>query len=93
MDTKEDWTAHPGSVERRCLPGNLITEYWAEVKQALVEGHHLSEARAHRGIVEYRVRLGLHDAGDMIYHRDPRDIAETIASTVQHGGFKEPDEQ
>ncbi len=57
----------------------------------LQKQHQLTPKQARQGIEEYRARLDLHRASDMVYHENPSRVAETIAGAVRQGGFREPD--
>lgn len=70
------------------LPIELTVGFWEEVMQILMQEYHLPSDRAQEGIVDYRVRLELHGVGEMVYHRNARDVAQTIARAIQQGGFK-----
>jgi hypothetical protein len=71
------------------LPPNLIREFWDTVKRELLHRHELTEAKAASAISSYRAALDRHQAGEMVYHRDPEDVAETIAAGAE-SGFPDP---
>ena len=73
------------------LPQQLITEYWEEVEQLLCHRHGLTPGAARSGIEELQKRLRRHQVGEVIYNRNPSDVAESIAWTIRHGGFPEPE--
>jgi len=62
------------------LPSHLIVEFWETVKNELVRRLELSESDATKAISSYQSALERHQAGDMVYHRDPESVAETIAA-------------
>jgi hypothetical protein len=70
------------------LPGHLIAEFWVRVEELLQKQHHLTAERARQGIVEYRALLDSKRVGDIIYHQEPEQVANTIAGAVQQGGFQ-----
>jgi hypothetical protein len=71
------------------LPPNLIREFWDTVKRELLQRHELADAKATSAIASYRAALDRHQAGDMVYHREPDDVAETIAAGAE-SGFPDP---
>jgi hypothetical protein len=73
------------------LPRHLIAQYWAEVQELLQQQHNLSEQQAREGIADYRERMEMHQAEDVIYNQHTYELAEIIAAAVRHGGFREPE--
>jgi hypothetical protein len=71
------------------LPKHLIEEFWATVKQELHEHYMLREPDAAMAISGYRAALEKHQVGDMVYHRDPESVAETVAGGWKQG-FRDP---
>jgi hypothetical protein len=67
------------------LPKHLIAEYWHDVKQELMESHHLSEADATTAVAHYRAGLEQIPVGEVIYNRDPDKRAKTIAAGWRSG--------
>jgi hypothetical protein len=61
------------------LPSHLVAEFWETVRNELVRRFELRETDAAKAISSYQSALERHQAGDMVYHRDPESVAETIA--------------
>ncbi len=59
------------------LPPHLIVEFWAKIYTELQAKYGLLAADAAAAIIDFRVDE--HRVGDMRYHRDAEDVAETIA--------------
>lgn len=72
------------------LPQHLIAEFWGTVKQTLLEQHKLIEPDAVKAISTYRSALDRHQVGDMVYHRDPESVADTIAHGWRNGFLDPP---
>jgi hypothetical protein len=70
------------------LPGHLVAEFWADVRELLQKQYGFSEEQARDGIADYRARLDARRVDDMVYHRDPPAIADTIAGALRQGGFQ-----
>jgi hypothetical protein len=66
------------------LPADLIVRFWQEVFDRLQTKHRLSPVDAATAIVRYRAAVD-QDVGDMLYHRDPGDVADTIATGWENG--------
>lgn len=66
------------------LPEKLIADFWVQVLLDLVSRHQITgenaaeAVRVYRAMIEYRV-------GDMIYHRDAEQVAETVADGWKSG--------
>jgi hypothetical protein len=71
------------------LPQHLIVEFWDTVKQELQKHHAMSEEAATQALASYQSALDRHQVGDMVYHRDPESVAETIAGGWTFG-FSDP---
>jgi len=71
------------------LPQHLIVEFWGTVKQDLQKRHAMSEEAAVQALASYQSALDRHQVGDMVYHRDPESVAETIAGGWT-SGFSDP---
>lgn len=70
------------------LPEHLKVDFWAKVLQFLRERHSVDEERARQGIAEYREYVEQPRVGDMVYHRDPDAVADTIAGILRQGGVR-----
>ena len=70
------------------LPQHLIVEFWDTVRQELKRCGVAEESIA-RAIAIYRAALDRHDAGEAVYHRNPEDVAQTIAAGWEYG-FPDP---
>lgn len=68
------------------LPEHLIAEFWSKVNAELKKKYEL-RAAASRAISSYRSIMDQHQVGDMVYHRDPESVAETIALGWKNGVF------
>lgn len=66
------------------LPGHLIAEFWATVREELINRFRLG-SNAEGAIASYRAALDRHGVGELIYHRDPESVAETIAAGWEMG--------
>lgn len=77
-------------LEIAMFPEQLIVDYWMKVANFLVKNHRLKRDKAEKGITDYLAVAEKHGFTDLIYHRDARDVAETIAGAVRNGGFREP---
>lgn len=71
------------------LPPHLVAEFWATVENELSKRHDLSQVNAAKAISSYRAALDRHRVDEMVYHRDPEAIAETIAAGWECG-FPDP---
>ncbi len=71
------------------LPSHLIEEFWDTVKHELLKRHRLSETNADEAIARYKAALDRHQIGDLIYHRFPESVAETVAGGWERG-FPDP---
>jgi hypothetical protein len=71
------------------LPSHLVAEFWESVARELRRKHHLSEIDAASALAKYRSALERHQADEVIYHREPESVAETVASGWQHA-FPDP---
>ncbi len=71
------------------LPSHLIVEFWDAVNQELRNRHQLSEVEVTKAVFVYRSALERHRIGDLVYHRDPESVAETIARG-RESGFPDP---
>jgi hypothetical protein len=72
------------------LPGHLIAQFWHDIQEMLENQYRVSEQEALGGIAEYRTWLDSHQVGDIIYHMNPSEIAEAIASGVRYAREKKP---
>ena len=68
------------------LPPDLIVQFWEEVYGELQTAHQLSGPDAVTAIMRFRAAAD-HDVGDMIYHRNPGDVADTIAAGWRNGAW------
>ncbi len=66
------------------LPSHLVAEFWDTVRNELVLRFELRETDAAKAISGYQSALERHQAGDMVYHRDPESVAETISQGWKH---------
>ncbi|HET6575399.1 MAG TPA: hypothetical protein VFG68_17480 [Fimbriiglobus sp.] len=71
------------------LPAHLIVEFWDTVCRELRTRHDLTEDDANTAIARYRAALDRHQVGDLIYHRDPESVTETVAGGWR-SGFPDP---
>jgi hypothetical protein len=69
------------------LPGHLKAEFWQDVERRLEADHRIDGAVARRGIADYLALAEEHGFSDLIYHRDPEDVANTIAGSLAQGGL------
>jgi hypothetical protein len=69
------------------LPRHLIVEFWAQIFTELQTVHGLTAADAATAIVRFRADSD-HLVGDMRYHRNWSDVAETIAIGWRSGYLK-----
>ena len=70
------------------LPQYLIVDFWFKVQRHLEKDW--GKEIAKRGISEYIALAEKHDFADMVYHREPEEIAQTIAGGLSQQGFKDP---
>jgi hypothetical protein len=79
-----------GSVtkESNMLPEPLKVAFWAKVLAILQLQYSLSAERARAAIADYQEIVGPR-VGEMVYHRDPDEVAEVIAAAVEQGGFRQ----
>ena len=64
------------------LPGYLVAEFWDSVQQHLkTMKPNLPDERIQAGITMYRDTLASRDVTELIYHRDPEDIATTLSDS------------
>ncbi len=70
------------------LPQHLIVDFWLKVQSRLEKKWDKEKAR--KGISEYIALAEKHDFADMVYHREPEEIAQTIAGGLAQQGFKDP---
>ena len=70
------------------LPGHLIAEFWDKVNAELRK-RKLKETAASRAISSYCSIMDQHQVGDIVYHRDPESVAETIARGWKNGVFRD----
>ncbi len=74
------------------LPEHLIVEFWETVRIQLGMRFELSTESAAKAIALYREAMERHRVGDIVYHRDPEAVAETIAlGWSEHKGFPDPE--
>jgi hypothetical protein len=66
------------------LPVDLIVGFWEQVYAHLQSAHRLTGADAVTAITQFRAAAD-GAVGDMLYHRDPGDVAETIATGWENG--------
>jgi hypothetical protein len=71
------------------LPPHLIEEFWDTIMQELRKRHRLSETDAKSAISKFKSALERHQIGDLVYHRDPESVAQTIAGGWERG-FPDP---
>lgn len=69
------------------LPPPLVEQYWNEVREFLHEQHQLSREQSQQAATDYRHEVEP-KAGDMLYHRDAKDVANTIAIGVRNGSLR-----
>ena len=67
------------------LPPDLIVRFWEDVYAALQSEHGLTPADAMTAIIRHRADEYL--VGDMQYHQDAEDVAETIAIGWHNGAL------
>ena len=60
------------------LPQHLIAEFWDAVRAALRSRFRFSEHEAASAVVGFRDELDRQHIGDLIYHREPEVVAETV---------------
>jgi hypothetical protein len=72
------------------LPQHLITDFWFQVENSLEKRHDVPEKMAREKIAEFIALSEKHDFSEMVYHRNPDEVAETIAGGLKRGGFEEP---
>ncbi len=70
------------------LPQHLIVGFWLKVQNRLEKDW--DKEKAQRGISEYIALAEKHDFVNMVYHREPEEIAQTIAGGLAQEGFKDP---
>jgi hypothetical protein len=70
------------------LPQNLIVDFWLKVQSRLEKDW--DKEKSQKGISEYLALAEKHDFADMVYHREPDEIALTIAGGLAQQGFKDP---
>jgi len=70
------------------LPQHLIVDFWLKVQSRLEKKWGKEKAR--KGISEYLALAEKHDFATMVYHREPDEIALTIAGGLAQKGFKDP---
>jgi hypothetical protein len=75
------------------LPQDLIVDFWLDVQNHLETDHRVGKGAGRKGISDYLALAEKHGFTDLIYHRDPWEVAETIAGAVTQGGFREPNRQ
>ena len=63
------------------LPQPLIEEYWDRVCRILQEDYHLNRDQSQQAVSRYRA-LVEPKAGEMTYHQDAREVAETLSRAV-----------
>ena len=68
------------------LPPALVEQYWDEIREFLQEEHGLSREQSQQAATVYRHEVEP-KAGDMLYHRDAKDVANTIAIGVKNGSL------
>jgi hypothetical protein len=66
------------------LPADLIMRFWEEVYGQLQTAHDLSATDAATAITRFRAATD-ELVGDMLYHRDAHDVADTIATGWENG--------
>ena len=64
------------------LPQPLIEEYWDRVRRILQNEYHLNRTQSEQAVSRYRV-LVEPKAGEMTYHQDAKEVAETISHAVK----------
>ena len=64
------------------LPQPLIEEYWNRVCKILHEEYHLHRSQSEQAVCRYRTMVEP-NVGEMTYHQDAREVAETISHTVK----------
>ena len=69
--------------DRIVLPQPLIEEYWDRVCKILQDEYHLHRSQSEQVVFRYRTMVEP-NAGEMTYHQDAREVAETISHTVKH---------
>ena len=69
------------------LPENLVAEFWDSVQRELRTLTDFPEERIQVGIARYRDTLASREVTELIYHRDPEDIAKTISTSEFIRGY------
>ena len=70
------------------LPENLIADFWVDVLVALSARHGLTPDDAAAAVGAYRAVLAEKQIGDLTYHREPDQVAETVADGWKSGFFR-----
>ncbi len=70
------------------LPQPMIEEFWGKVEAILEKDCTLPEDQWRKAVSKYRHWVEP-KVGEMIYHRDAKDVATTISKAVKEGGFLE----
>jgi hypothetical protein len=64
--------------------------FWLRVQTQLEKCHAIDQKTAQARILEFIALSEKHNFSDAVYHRDPEEVAETIAGGFKRGGFEEP---
>jgi hypothetical protein len=70
------------------FPEHLVVGYWDKVCRLLTEQHGLTEEQARQEILDYRQEMESLGVGDILYHEDATNVAETLAGTFRQGGVR-----
>jgi hypothetical protein len=65
------------------LPNHLVDEFWERVANDLAGRSGVGPSVARRAIARYREELARMDMPDLVYHREPAEVARD----VMQGGF------
>lgn len=71
------------------LPAHLVVEFWDAVRRELRSRHQLTDADARTAVGRFQDALARHHVGDLIYHREPESVADTVAGGWK-SGFPDP---
>ena len=67
-------------------PEELRREFWHDVERWLVERHGMPPSQARQDVAHYQGRMAFHGAIEVVYHREPAEIAKAISG----GRFRVP---
>ena len=71
--------------EAEVIHQELVADYWLTVIQLLTSPPNgFTSEQAGRGVEDYRRFLGTHQIGDLVYHKDPEQTADTVAAVIRN---------